>query len=112
MTALLELLGRAFASSLGSSGLGSLGLGSAAGGSTAGFVALAGVAGALGLVAVLAATAAAVRSVAALAASLRVRPVWSRPVEPVAGWLSEGPSDPDADGRPRPRAPGVALPVA
>ncbi|MGN7800954.1 DUF6412 domain-containing protein [Leifsonia sp. 22587] len=104
MTALLELLGRAFASGVGSLGLGHVG------GSTAGFVALAGVAGALGLVAVLAA--AAVRSVAALAASLRVRPVWSRPVEPAAGWLAEGPSDPAADGRPRPRAPGFSLPVA
>ena len=105
MTALLELLGRAFASGAGS-------LGAAAGGSTAGFVALAGVAGAGGRGGVLAAPAAAVRSVAALAASLRVRPVWSRPVEPVAGWLAEGPSDPDADGRPRPRAPGASLPVA
>ena len=103
MTALLDLLGRAFASGAGS-------LGAAGGGSTAGFVALAGVAGALGLVAVLAA--AAVRSVAALAASLRVRPVWSRPVEPAAGWLAEGPTDLAADGRPRPRAPGASLPVA
>jgi hypothetical protein len=100
MTALLELLGRALASALGMLG----------GGSPAGVVALAGVAGALGLVAVVAA--AALRSVAALAASLRVRSAWSRPILPVAGWLAESQSAPDADGRPRPRAPGVSLPAA
>lgn len=100
MTALLELLGRTLASALGMLGSGS----------PAGVVALAGVAGALGLVAVVAA--AALRSVAALAASLRVRSAWSRPVEPVAGWLAESQADPDADGRPRPRAPGAPLPVA
>lgn len=100
MTALLELLGRSLAS-----GLGMLG-----GGSPAGFVALAGVAGALGLVAVVAT--AALRSVAALTASLRRRSIWARPVEPAAGWLVESPADPDADGRPRPRAPGSPLPVA
>ena len=101
MNALLELVGRALASIVGSLGVG---------GGTAGFVALAGVAGALGLMAVLAA--AAVRSVAALAASLRLRAVWARPVEPVAGWLAESQADPDADGRPRPRAPGLSLPIA
>lgn len=100
MTALLELLGRTLASVLGVVG----------GGSPAGVVALAGVAGALGLVAVVAA--AALRSVAALAASLRVRSACSRPILPVAGWLAESQSAADADGRPRPRAPGIALPVA
>jgi hypothetical protein len=99
MTALLELLGRSIASALGAFG----------GGGPAGFVALAGVAGALGLVAVVAV--AAMRSVAALTASLRRRAVWSRPVEPVVGWLVESTADPDADGRPRPRAPGASLPV-
>jgi hypothetical protein len=109
MTALIELLGHAIASVLGSTGLGSSGLGLLGGGS-AGAIALAGVAGALGLVAVVAA--AALRSVAALAASLRMRPAFSTAVEPPAGWLAESPADPDADGRPRPRAPGVSLPVA
>ncbi|MBO1740579.1 DUF6412 domain-containing protein [Leifsonia sp. TF02-11] len=95
MTALLELVARllAFAPS-----------------SASGLVALAGLAGAIGLVAVVAT--AAVRSVAALAASLRVRAVWSNPLQPTAGWLLESQADPDADGRPRPRAPGIPLPVA
>ncbi|WP_295121021.1 DUF6412 domain-containing protein [uncultured Leifsonia sp.] len=78
--------------------------------SVSGLVALAGLAGAIGIVAVVAA--AAVRSVAALAASLRVRPVWSTPLQPTIGWLIESQADPDADGRPRPRAPGNLLPVA
>lgn len=78
--------------------------------SASGLVALAGLAGAIGLVAVVAA--AAVRSVAALAASLRVRAAWSTPQQPTAGWLLESQADPDADGRPRPRAPGIPLPVA
>lgn len=99
MATLLELLGRSLASALGLFG-----------GSPASVVALVGAAGVLGLV-VLAATAA-VRSVAALAASLRLRSVWSRAAVPVAGWLPESQSAPDADGRPRPRAPAVSLPVA
>ncbi|SEI09020.1 hypothetical protein SAMN04515692_11460 [Leifsonia sp. CL147] len=100
MTALLELLGRSLASALGMLGVHS----------PAGVIALVGVAGALGLVAVVAA--ATLRSVAALAASLRLRSVWSRSAAPVAGWLAESQSAPDADGRPRPRAPAVSLPVA
>lgn len=100
MTALLELLGRSLASALGMLGADS----------PAGVVAFVGVAGALGLVAVVAA--AAVRSVAALAASLRLKSVWSRSVVPAVGWLAESQSAPDADGRPRPRAPAVSLPVA
>jgi len=100
MTALLELLGRSIASAIGMLG----------GGSPASFVALAGVAGALGLVAVVAV--AATRSVAALTASLHRRPVFAHPVQPAVGWLVESTSDPDADGRPRPRAPGLSLPVA
>lgn len=78
--------------------------------SASGLLALAGLAGAIGIVAVIAA--AAVRSVASLAASLRVRAAWSHPPQPAAGWLLESQADPDADGRPRPRAPGSALPVA
>lgn len=103
MTALLEFLARIVAPAHGS------GVFWPTGASVAGLVALAGLAGALGVVALVAA--AALRSVAALAASLRVRTAWSRPLQPVAGWLLKSQADPDADGRPRPRAPGVPLPV-
>ena len=101
MTALLELVAR-LAATVSSSAFGPS--------SVSGLVAIAGLAGAIGLMAVVAA--AAVRSVAALAASLRVRSVWSHPLQPAAGWLLQSQADPDADGRPRPRAPGSSLPVA
>lgn len=101
MTGLLEFVARLVASAP-SSAFGHS--------SVSGLVALAGLAGAIGIVAVVAA--AAVRSVAALAASLRVRAIWSNPLQPTAGWLLESQADPDADGRPRPRAPGFSLPVA
>lgn len=101
MTAVLEFAARLVAS-VHASGFGPS--------SASGLVALAGLAAAAGLVAVVAA--AAIRSVAALAASLRVRAAWSTPLQPTAGWLLESQADPDADGRPRPRAPGIALPVA
>jgi hypothetical protein len=97
MTAIAELTGRLLSAVL------------AAGwnATPAGMLALVGLVGALGLVTV--AAAAALRSVAALAASLRRRPVLSRPVRPPAGWLLAGESDPDADGHARPRAPSTAL---
>ncbi|WP_348787532.1 DUF6412 domain-containing protein [Leifsonia sp. NPDC080035] len=98
MSAVLELIGRVFASAVTPSTL-----------SPSGLVALAGLVGAIGIVAAIAT--AAVRSVAALAASLRVRASWSTPAEPPAGWLVESEADPDADGHPRPRAPGILLPA-
>ncbi len=98
---LLDLLTRTVASVLGS-------VWSTSG--PAGGLALVGVAGAIGLVAALAL--ASLRSVAALAASLTSRVMWSRPAEPPAGWLVESVADPDADGHPRPRAPGLTLQAA
>jgi hypothetical protein len=112
MSGLLEFFVRVFApgSALSASGLGTLWHAAAWPSGASGLVALAGLAGAVGLVAVVAT--AVVRSVAALAAALRARAVWSSPLQPVAGWLLESQADPDADGRPRPRAPGILLPVA
>ncbi|WP_426623806.1 DUF6412 domain-containing protein [Leifsonia sp. McL0607] len=113
MAVLLELVARLVAAVSSSAALSvsaaasSIGFGPS---SASGLVAIAGLAGAIGLVAVIAA--AAVRSVAALAASLRVRAAWSNPSQPTAGWLLESQADPDADGHPRPRAPGIPLPVA
>ena len=98
MTAVAELLGRILASALAPSTL-----------SPSALIALVGLVGAIGIVAVIAT--AAVRSVAALAASLRVRASWSTPAEPPVGWLAESEADPDADGHPRPRAPGILLPA-
>jgi hypothetical protein len=103
---LLDLLTRTVASVLGAVWSGSVWTVSG----PAGTLALVGVAGAIGLVAVVAL--ASLRSVAALAASLTSRVVWSRPAEPPAGWLVESVADPDADGHPRPRAPGLALRTA
>ncbi|MGH1522996.1 DUF6412 domain-containing protein [Leifsonia sp. L25] len=107
MTGLLEFVARFFAPG---SGLSVLWHSAAWPGGLSGLVALVGLAGAIGIVAV--AATAVVRSVAALAASLRARAVWSNPLQPAAGWLLESQADPDADGRPRPRAPGIPLPVA
>lgn len=104
MAALLELVARLLAAV----SSGAFGPSSASG--LVAFAGLAGLAGAIGLVAVVAA--AAVRSVAVLAASLRVRAARSNPPQPTAGWLLESQADPDADGRPRPRAPGIPLLVA
>lgn len=101
MHTLLDMLTRTVASVLGS-------VWSVSG--PAGALALVGVAGAIGLVAVVAL--ASLRSVAALAASLTTRVAWSHPAEPPAGWLVESVSDPDADGHPRPRAPGFSLQTA
>ncbi len=100
MTALLELLGRVLAPALGAVWHT---------GGPAGLIALAGVAGAIGLVAAVAA--ASLRS-GAVAASLRPAGPWRRAVEPADRAELIGQSDPDADGRPRPRAPGLALPAA
>ena len=99
MTSIAELTGRLLSTMLGAGW----------NATPAAVLALVGVVGALGLVSAVAA--ACLRSVAALAASLRRRPVLSRPVRPVAGWLLEGPSDPDADGHSRPRAPSRSLPA-
>ncbi|GAA4149267.1 DUF6412 domain-containing protein [Leifsonia shinshuensis] len=111
MAGLLEFVARLFAPGTGLSVLWHTVSPSATwSGGASGLVALAGLAGAIGLVAV--AAAAVVRSVAALAASLRARAVWSSPLQPAAGWLLQSQSDPDADGRPRPRAPGISLPAA
>lgn len=100
MSAVLELLAHLVASTLGTAW---------SSGGPVSAVAVAGVAGAIGLVATVAA--ASLRSVAALAASLRERAVFSRPVDPDVDARVESPSHPDADGRPRPRAPGSLLPA-
>lgn len=100
MSAVLELLAHLVASTLGLTW-------SSPGAVSA--VAVAGVAGAIGLVASIAA--ASLRSVAALAAALRERAVLVRPVDPDVDARIESPSHPDADGRPRPRAPGTLLPA-
>ncbi len=73
-------------------------------------IALAGMAGALGLVAAIAA--ARMRSVVGLATSLRLGRRREHPAEPADRSELLRQSDPDADGRPRPRAPGVLLPTA
>ncbi|GAA1443554.1 DUF6412 domain-containing protein [Leifsonia poae] len=101
MIAFLELLGRLVASTLETALSAS---------SPASLVALAGMAGAVGLVAILAT--AGLRSLVALVTSLQVSERLARPVEPAdrARLLTQ--SDPDADGRPRPRAPGYALQTA
>ncbi|GAB3577242.1 hypothetical protein GCM10027406_11290 [Leifsonia lichenia] len=101
MLTFFELLGRLFATSLESVLSAS---------TPASIIALAGMAGAIGLVAVVAA--AGLRSIVANAASLRVRARLERPVEPADKSAMLSQSDPDADGRPRPRAPGIALQTA
>ena len=72
--------------------------------------AIAGAVGAIGLASLL--VAASVRYVVTLAASLDVSHALAHPVEPAdrAELISQ--SDPDADGRARPRAPGPSLSVA
>lgn len=73
-------------------------------------IALAGAAGAIGLFAIVAASV--VRSTLAAAAATRDGAGLETPLEPAdrAELLSQ--SDPDADGRPRPRAPGFTLQTA
>jgi NAD/NADP transhydrogenase alpha subunit len=101
VVAFFELLGRLFASSLdavwGSS-------------SPATVIALVGVVGAFGLVALVAA--ARLGGIVALSDSLRFVAGLERPVEPADRALLLSQSDPDADGRPRPRAPGFLLQTA
>ena len=101
MLTFFELLGRLFAASLD---------GVLSASTPASIIALAGMAGAIGLVAVVAA--AGLRSIVAIAASLRVRERLERPIEPADKSAMLSQSDPDADGRPRPRAPGIALQTA
>ncbi|KRC50864.1 hypothetical protein ASE16_07790 [Leifsonia sp. Root227] len=101
MLTFFELLGRLFATSLENVLSAS---------TPASIIALAGMAGAIGLVAVVAA--AGLRSIVAIAASLRVRARLERPIEPADKSAMLSQSDPDADGRPRPRAPGIALQTA
>ncbi|MFF1635889.1 DUF6412 domain-containing protein [Leifsonia sp. NPDC058248] len=101
MIPFLELVGRLFASTLETVLSAS---------SPASVIALAGMAGAIGLFAVLAA--AGVRSIVALAASLRLTGRLEQPVEPADRGELLSQSNPDADGRPRPRAPGFTLQTA
>jgi hypothetical protein len=101
MLAFIELVGRFFVAPFESVHAAS---------TPAGIIAVAGLAGAIGLVAVVAA--AGVTSVAALAASLRVRARLERPIEPADKGELLSQSDPDAAGRPRPRAPGFSLQTA
>jgi hypothetical protein len=101
MTAFIELLGRLFASSFET-------VWSSA--SPAGVIALAGMVGAIGLVTLVAASR--VGSIVALAASLSVRTRLERAIEPADRGELLSQSDPDAAGRPRPRAPGHLLQTA
>jgi len=98
MTTAIELLGRILASSLDSVWAGS---------SPAALIGLAGMAGAIGLIAMVAAWR--VRTAVALETALGLRPRRERQAEPADRSALLSQSDPDADGRPRPRAPGGAL---
>ena len=99
--AFLELLGRLAAATLGAALSAS---------SPASIIAIAGVAGAIGIVAVVAGSG--IRAIVANAMSLRVRERLGRPIEPADRALLISQSDPDADGHPRPRAPGYVLQTA
>lgn len=101
MIAFLELLGRLIAASVGTVWSSS---------STAAVIALAGMVGAIGLVTIVAA--ARLGGIVALAASLGVAARLERAAEPADRGLLLSQSDPDADGHPRPRAPGFPLPIA
>jgi hypothetical protein len=101
MIAFLELLGRLFASSVETVWSSS---------SPAAVIALAGMVGAIGLVAIVAA--ARLGGIVALAAALGGVGRLERAVEPADRGVLLSQSDPDADGRPRPRAPGISLPIA
>jgi len=101
MIAFIELLGRVFAAPLET-------IWASAG--PAGVIALAGMVGAIGLVTLVAASR--VGAIVALAASLGVRTRLERAIEPADRGELLSQSDPDADGRPRPRAPGILLQTA
>jgi hypothetical protein len=98
VTTVFEILGRVLAASLDSVWAGS---------SPAALIGLAGMAGAIGLMAMVAAWR--VRSAVALEAALGVRPRRERNAEPADRSVLLSQSNPDADGRPRPRAPGRPL---
>jgi hypothetical protein len=101
VTTFVELLGRILASSFD---------GVWAGSDPAALIALAGMVGAMGLLSMVAASR--VRSVGGVSAALRVHARRLRQAEPADRSALLGQSDPDADGRPRPRAPGSTLPAA
>jgi hypothetical protein len=101
MIQFVELLGRIFAAPLDS-------VWSSTG--PAGLIALAGMVGAIGLVTVVAASRVGV--IVALAAALNVRTRLERAIEPADRGELLSQSDPDAAGRPRPRAPGILLQTA
>lgn len=85
-------------------------LGAAVSADPANLIALAGAAGAIGLIAFVGASV--VRSTLAAAAATHAGARLGTPLEPAdrAELLSQ--SDPDADGRARPRAPGLTLQTA
>ncbi|WP_223690295.1 DUF6412 domain-containing protein [Leifsonia poae] len=101
MIPFIELLGRLFASSLETVWSTS---------NPASVIALVGMVGAIGLVGAMAA--AEVNSIVAITASLQVRAHLEHPLEPADRGELLRQSDPDAAGRPRPRAPGLSLPIA